>query len=206
MDCSPPGSSVHGILQARILEWLAIPFSSRSFWPRNQICVSSIAGRFFTVRATVFNLSIPISTSKYFLAVTPRAWKRQKNPNAFTLTFIYFLYYALSPFCSLSPFYFHFPLTISGSYFFLIIFKLRKKLREKCQRSNRRVVNSNHVTQAINPFGLDITLHLGMEFLMPSFFFFLICQWRLKCPLPRRSFRVGWMLAARAPTCLKIVR
>ena len=31
MDCSPPGSSVHGILQARILEWIAIPFSSGSF-------------------------------------------------------------------------------------------------------------------------------------------------------------------------------
>ena len=33
MDCSPPGSSVHGILQARILEWLAIPFSRESSQP-----------------------------------------------------------------------------------------------------------------------------------------------------------------------------
>ena len=33
MDCSPPGSSVHGILQARILEWVAIPFSTGSSWP-----------------------------------------------------------------------------------------------------------------------------------------------------------------------------
>ena len=33
MDCSPPGSSVHGILQARILEWVAIPFSRGSSWP-----------------------------------------------------------------------------------------------------------------------------------------------------------------------------
>ena len=32
MDCSPPGSSVHGILQARILEWVAIPFSTRHQW------------------------------------------------------------------------------------------------------------------------------------------------------------------------------
>ena len=30
MDCSPPGSSIHGILQARILEWVAIPFSRAS--------------------------------------------------------------------------------------------------------------------------------------------------------------------------------
>ena len=48
MDCSPPGSSVHGILQARILKWVAISFSRRSFPPRNQTQVSCIAGRFFT--------------------------------------------------------------------------------------------------------------------------------------------------------------
>ena len=35
MDCSPPGFSVHGILQARILEWVAIPFFCGSFWPRD---------------------------------------------------------------------------------------------------------------------------------------------------------------------------
>ena len=46
-DCSPPGSSVHGILQARILEWVAIPFSSGSSQPRNQTGVSCIAGGFF---------------------------------------------------------------------------------------------------------------------------------------------------------------
>jgi len=44
MDCSPPGSSVHGILQARILEWVAIPFSRASSQPRDQIWVSCIAG------------------------------------------------------------------------------------------------------------------------------------------------------------------
>ena len=52
VDCSPPGSSVHGILQARILEWVAIPFPRGSFWPRNQGQVSCTAGRFFTVWAT----------------------------------------------------------------------------------------------------------------------------------------------------------
>ena len=36
MDCSPPGSSVQEILQARILEWVSIPFSRRSSWPRDQ--------------------------------------------------------------------------------------------------------------------------------------------------------------------------
>ena len=51
MDCSPPGSSVYGILQARILEWVAMASSRGSFRPRDQTCVSCvscIAGRFFT--------------------------------------------------------------------------------------------------------------------------------------------------------------
>ena len=52
MDCSPPGSSVHGILQARTLEWVAIPFSRESSWPRDRTWVSCIAGGFFTIWAT----------------------------------------------------------------------------------------------------------------------------------------------------------
>ena len=52
MDCSMSSSSVHGILQARILEWVAIPFSRGSSCFRYQTWVSSIAGRFFTIWAT----------------------------------------------------------------------------------------------------------------------------------------------------------
>jgi len=48
MDCSPSGSSVHRILQARILEWVAMPSSRGSSQPRDQTGVSCIAGRFFT--------------------------------------------------------------------------------------------------------------------------------------------------------------
>ena len=51
MDCSPPGSSVHGVLQARILEWVAIPFSGGSSRPRDRSRVSCIVGRFFTIWA-----------------------------------------------------------------------------------------------------------------------------------------------------------
>ena len=43
MDCSPPNSSVHGILQARILEWGAISFSRESSWPREQTCISCVS-------------------------------------------------------------------------------------------------------------------------------------------------------------------
>ena len=42
MDCSPPDSFVHGIFQARILEWVAISFSQASSWPRDRICVFCI--------------------------------------------------------------------------------------------------------------------------------------------------------------------
>ena len=52
VDCSLPGSSIHGIFQARVLEWVAISFSRGSSWPRNWIQVSPIVGRRFTVWAT----------------------------------------------------------------------------------------------------------------------------------------------------------
>ena len=52
MGCSLPGSSVHGIFQARILEWVAISFSRGSSWPRDWTRVSCIAGRRFTFWAT----------------------------------------------------------------------------------------------------------------------------------------------------------
>ena len=52
MHCSLPGSSIQIILQARILEWIAVPFSRGSPWPRDQTRVSCIAGRFFTVWVT----------------------------------------------------------------------------------------------------------------------------------------------------------
>ena len=46
--CDQMDSTVHGILQARILEWVAYPFSSRSSWPRDWTRVSCMAGKFFT--------------------------------------------------------------------------------------------------------------------------------------------------------------
>ena len=52
MDRSLPGSSVHGIFQARILEWIAISFSRGSSWPRDWTQVSRTVGRCFTVWAT----------------------------------------------------------------------------------------------------------------------------------------------------------
>ena len=52
VDYSPPGSFVHEILQARILEWIANPFSWGSSQLRDQTQVSHTAGRFFTIWTT----------------------------------------------------------------------------------------------------------------------------------------------------------
>ena len=54
---------VHGILQARILEWVAYPFSSRSSWPGNRTEVSCIAGRFFTNWA-IREAKLPLKSSE----------------------------------------------------------------------------------------------------------------------------------------------
>ena len=65
MDCSLSGSSVHGISQAGILEWVAISFS-RGSWPRDWTHVSCTAGRFFTdwaIREAIFNI---VKTSNSF--------------------------------------------------------------------------------------------------------------------------------------------
>ena len=57
MDCTPPGSSVHGILQARMLEWVAISFSRGSSQPRNRTRMSCIAGGLLNYRRILYCLS-----------------------------------------------------------------------------------------------------------------------------------------------------
>ena len=53
MNCTPPASFVYGIFQARILKWIAMPFSRGCSWPRDQTHVyCCFAGRFFTVWST----------------------------------------------------------------------------------------------------------------------------------------------------------
>ena len=64
MDCSPPGYCVHGIFQARILKWVAIPFSKGSCQPRDRTWVSCTAGRFFIIWATREAPTIIITTLK----------------------------------------------------------------------------------------------------------------------------------------------
>ena len=73
IDCSPPDSSVHGILWTRILEWVAISSSRVSFWPRDQTWISSITGRFFTTELPgklSFFLSLSLSLYIYINTYT----------------------------------------------------------------------------------------------------------------------------------------
>ena len=79
MDCSPPGSSAHGILQARILEWFAISYSKGSSQPKDRTLVSWIAGVFFTVwgtREALLNTGLTLSpfTHNTFIAITNLSW------------------------------------------------------------------------------------------------------------------------------------
>ena len=65
MDCSLPGSSLHGILQARVLEWVAISFSRGSSQPRDRTQVSRIPGRCFNLWATREGLRQPCVQQAY---------------------------------------------------------------------------------------------------------------------------------------------
>ena len=62
-DCSPPGPSVHGILQARILEWVAMPSSRGSSWPRGQTCVSYVS---CIGRQVLYLLRAPPGKPRYY--------------------------------------------------------------------------------------------------------------------------------------------
>ena len=86
MDCSLPGSSVHGVLQARILEWVIIPFSRGSSRPRDQTCVSCISciGRWIlyhcaTWEAPILHLILAKSQKtslRYVWMRIPSSWRR----------------------------------------------------------------------------------------------------------------------------------
>ena len=78
MDCSLPGSSVHGIFHARMLEWVAMPASRGSSWPGDWTRVSyasTLAGGFFTISATWEAHRLPYDPANLFLGIYPRKLK-----------------------------------------------------------------------------------------------------------------------------------
>ena len=68
MDCSPPGSSVHQILQVRIPEWVAMPFSRGSFWPRDQTHVSCASWIARQILYHQHHMESPSETQMYLMA------------------------------------------------------------------------------------------------------------------------------------------
>ena len=74
MDCSLSGSSVHGILQARILKWVAMPFSRVSSWSRDQILVSIIEGRL----SHFSHQGSPLIYIRYKTFETLKHWEKKK--------------------------------------------------------------------------------------------------------------------------------
>ena len=90
MDHLPPGSSIHGILQARMLEWVAMPSSRVSSQPWGRTCVSWIAGRFFTNWATREYMEYMV-LYKYILKRSPGLDKELSlNPTLFLASFVTF--------------------------------------------------------------------------------------------------------------------
>ena len=83
MDYSLPGSSIHGIFQARVLEWTAIFFSRGSYRPRDQARVSHIVGRGFTVWATkkyIHICSVQFSHSVISDSLQPHGLQHARPP------------------------------------------------------------------------------------------------------------------------------
>ena len=89
MDCSLPGSSIHGILQTRILGWVAIPFSRGSSRPKDPTQVSHTAGGFFTIWTT----KQALLRMKSLQMVKPGLKLKQFNSkNAFFTSFVKLLW------------------------------------------------------------------------------------------------------------------
>ena len=82
--CSPPVSSIHGILQARILEWLALPFSRGSSQLRiepTSLTSPALVGKFFTIRATWEALTKPVGHNYWACALEPGLRYRRSHSN-----------------------------------------------------------------------------------------------------------------------------
>ena len=83
VDCSLPGSSVHGILQARMLEWVAMPSSRGSSWPGDWTCISCVAGGFFITELPGKPMVLYIKKQNIFnlLVIISQRWQRLTTLN-----------------------------------------------------------------------------------------------------------------------------
>ena len=109
MDCSSPSSSVHGISQSRILEWLAMPSSRGSSWPRVWIQSPVLVGRFFTTELPEKSYILVWYTHTHTYMYThthTHVCLYYIYPKAYSLNKFFDLFYTISlvPFIHLSSF------------------------------------------------------------------------------------------------------
>ena len=78
MDCSPPGPTVHGILQARILEWVALPFSRDSSWSRGQPRSPALQADSLPSESLWHTVPLPMQTLPKALLFQPSACRSQQ--------------------------------------------------------------------------------------------------------------------------------
>ena len=114
MDCGPQGFSVHGILQARILKWVAISSSSGSSWPRDRTCISCLLHcRQILYHWATRDSQLPICLSLYFINWKSAVFQRIWYPFLFTQYTYYFK--KLSPLCLiLGGIWFHYMIFFMG--------------------------------------------------------------------------------------------
>ena len=100
VNCSMPGSSIHGILQVRILEWVAMPFSTGSSWPRTEpasLMSPALAGESFTTSAiclwNIYQIYIFLIYRKRYLCL-----------DAFFLKYLHSCLFLIFPLSSQTPF------------------------------------------------------------------------------------------------------
>ena len=94
MDCSLPGSSVHRILQVRILEWIAVPFSGGSSQPRDQTPVSRTAGRFFfPIWAILYFIHAWCWHHRWFIAVFNSLYHLASGYSGLVIKIHYYILY-----------------------------------------------------------------------------------------------------------------
>ena len=128
INCSPPGSSVHGILQARILEWVAMPFSRGSSQPKDRTWVSLIESRFFTIWSTwesrksrdVLRWWVLLLPLCYFLSQIYLVYASGLTSSKIVIAQIMWLYFSMPPYLHWSFFQ-----------------------KRKCWQFNRHLLNSD---------------------------------------------------------------
>ena len=125
LDCSPPDFSVHGILQARILEWVAISFSRASAWPRAPTQASWITSGILTTEPRVEPVESTYSSTNPWNILPATTWKQLFSFSIKVLLFIKFVFMCVymysNSFIHISVFknYVHNVLTISCCCFIL---------------------------------------------------------------------------------------